>query len=210
MDRTIDIVYIREKIPNDIFTTLELKELLKGYQNQGAKISSLLQHRYIIPLRRGLYAFSEPLRRAPLPDGVMANSIYGPSYVSEEFALSYHGLIPETPGMVTSIAMGRSRVFTNEFGVFTYRYCRSKAYSVGITLAGSEHQRFLIASPFKALYDKVLNDTRWDGEDPECYLEEDLRIDLEVLQTQDKQTLHDLAPFMRGHLTDLYRFLERL
>ena len=210
MDRAIDIVYVREKIPNDIFTTLELKELLKGYQNQGAKIASLLHHRHIIPLKRGLYAFSEPLRKAPLSDGVMANSIYGPSYVSEEFALSYHGLIPETPAVVTSITMGRSRTFTNEFGVFTYRYCRSKAYPIGVTLAGGEHRRFLMASPFKALYDKALNDTRWDGDDPECYLEEDLRIDLDVLQTQDKQTLHDLAPFMKGHLTKLYHFLERL
>ena len=138
MDRAIDIVYVREKIPNDIFTTLELKELLKGYQNQGAKIASLLHHRHIIPLKRGLYAFSEPLRKAPLSDGVMANSIYGPSYVSEEFALSYHGLIPETPGVVTSITMGRSRTFINEFGVFTYRYCRSKAYPIGVTLAGGE------------------------------------------------------------------------
>ena len=210
MDKAIDIVYIRGKIPNDIFTTLELKELLKGYQNPGAKIASLLHSGHIISLRRGLYTFSEPLRRGPLSDGVMANSIYGPSYVSEEFALSYHGLIPETPGVVTSIAMGRSRMFSNDFGVFTYRYCRSKAYSIGVMLAGAEKQRFLIASPFKALYDKVLNDTRWDGDDPECYLEEDLRIDLEVLKTQDKQTLHDLAPFMEGHLRKLYHFLEKL
>ena len=187
MDRAIDIVEIRERIPNDIFTVLELNALLSGYQNKAAKISSMIHHRHIIPLRRGLYTFAEPLRRGLLSDGVMANSIYGPSYVSEEFALSYYGLIPETVHRVTSITLGRSRVFTNDFGVFSYRYCRSKAYSVGVGLAGDEHHRFLIASPYKALYDKVLYDRRWDGDDPECYLEEDLRIDMEILQSQDKQ-----------------------
>ena len=50
----------------------------------------------------------------------MANQIYVPSYVSEDFALSHHGLIPEMPVEVTSVAMGRSRRFTNTFGVFSY------------------------------------------------------------------------------------------
>ena len=210
MERAIDIVEIRDRLPNDLFSTLELKMLLGGYRNQAAKIASLLHHRHIIPLRRGLYTFAESLRREPLSEGVMANRIYGPSYVSEEFALSYHGLIPERTEVVTSVAMGRSREFTNEFGTFTYRYCRSKAYSIGVMLAGSERQRFLVASPFKALYDKALNDRRWDGDDPECYLEEDLRIDLEALQALDKQHLHDLAPFMDGRLKKLFTFLEQL
>ena len=210
MERAIDIVEIREKIPNDLFTTLELNLLLAGYRNRAAKIASLLHHRHIIPLRRGLYTFAEPLRRGPLSEGVMANRIYGPSYVSEEFALSYHGLIPERTEVVTSVAMGRSRSFSNEFGVFTYRYCRSKAYPVGVMLAGAEHQRFLVASPFKALYDKALNDRRWNGDDPGCYLEEDLRVDLEALQRVDKQHLRDLAPFMDGRLKKLYQFLEQL
>ncbi|MCR5379553.1 MAG: hypothetical protein K6G44_01105 [Lentisphaeria bacterium] len=76
----------------------------------------------------------------------MANQIYVPSYVSEDFALSHHVLIPEMPVEVTSVAMGRSRRFTNAFGVFSYRYCRSKAYSVGVGLAGDSYHRFLIAT----------------------------------------------------------------
>ncbi|MCR5379554.1 MAG: hypothetical protein K6G44_01110 [Lentisphaeria bacterium] len=64
--------------------------------------------------------------------------------------------------------------------------------------------------PYKALYDKALYDSRWDGDDPESYLEEDLRIDLETLQQQDKTILHDLAPFMDGRLKKLYYFLEKL
>ena len=210
MEKALNILHIREKIPEDIFTSLELNALLEGYQNKGAKIASMLHRREIIPLRRGLYTFTAVLRKQPLSNGVMANRIYGPSYVSEDFALCYHGLIPETPYVVTSMTMGRSREFTNDFGAFSYRYCRSKAYSIGVMLAGGEHRHFLIASPFKALYDKALNDSRWDGEDPEPYLEDDLRIDLEALQREDKQTLHELAPFMTGRLKKLHHFLEEL
>ena len=210
MDIKVNILHIRDRIPNDIFTSLELNMLLKGYRNKGARISLWLRHGEIIPLRRGLYTFSEPLRRGLLSNGVMANLIYGPSYVSEDFALSLHGLIPETPVEVTSIARGRSRRFTNSFAVFSYRYCRSKAYSIGVELAGEDHGRYLLASPYKALYDKALYDSRWDGEDPETYLEDDLRVDLEALQKKDKQTLHELAPFMEGRMTKLYRFLEAL
>lgn len=46
------------------------------------------------------------MRRGLLSNGVMANQIYVPSYVSEDFALSHHGLIPEMPVEVTSVAMG--------------------------------------------------------------------------------------------------------
>ena len=210
MERSVNILDIREKIPNDTFTSLELNMLLEGYRNKGAKIALWLRHGEIIPLRRGLYTFAKPLRHGLLSNGVMANQIYGPSYVSEDFALSVHGLIPETPMEVTSVAMGRSRRFTNEFGVFSYRYCRSKAYSVGVCRAGESHCHFLIATPYKALYDKALYDSRWDGDDPEAYLEDDLRIDLETLQKQDKTPLHNLAPFMHGRLKKLYHFLEKL
>ena len=47
-------------------------------------------------IRKGLYAFGEPLRRAPISRELLANLIYGPSYISLDYALSYHGLIPET------------------------------------------------------------------------------------------------------------------
>ena len=210
MERALNILTIREGIPNDIFTSLELNVLLEGYQNKGAKIASMLHKHEIVQLRRGLYTFAQPLRHAPLSNGVMANRIYGPSYVSEDFALCFYGLIPETPAVVTSIAMGRSRVFSNAFGRFSYRYCRSKTYPIGVTSTGDGQNRFLIASPFKALYDKALYDCRWDGNNPEIYLEKDLRLDLDALRDYDHGPLEALAPFMGGRLRNLCNFLEAI
>ena len=206
----ITILDIRERIPTDVFSVLELNCLLEQYHNRNAKIASFLRHGEIVQLRRGLYAFAAPLRHEPLSTCLVANRIYGPSYVSEEFALSYHGLIPETPAIVTSICMGRSREFTNDCGVFSYRYCRSRAYPIGITIGGGEKSHFLIASPLKALFDKALYDRRWDGESPEEYLSEDLRIDLDECTWLDKAILKELCPFMCGRLSKLYVFLENL
>ena len=210
MHRHISILALRQQLPNDLFTTLELSLLLANYENLGAKIALFLRKGELISLRRGLYTFAQPLRHAPLSSGLLANAIYGPSYVSAEFALCWHGLIPETPATVTSIAMGRSREFTNAFGRFTYRYCRSAAYPIGVLLVGPPKSRFLVASPHKALYDKVVADRRWQGEDPESYLTEDLRIDLDALRGKDRQTLRELAPFMTGRLKKLHAFLTAL
>lgn len=202
------VVELRDKIPNDIFSAMELNAYLGDYSHKTAKIASMLHRGEIVQIRRGLYTFAAPLRREPLNMGVLANRIYGPSYVSADFALSYYGMIPEKSAVVTSIAMGRSREFANDFGVFSYRYCRSGAYSIGVGLTGEGQNRFLIAAPEKALFDKALYDKRFDGDDPEAYLAEDLRIDLDVLAGFNKELLDALAPFMRGRLRKLYHYWE--
>ena len=204
------LIRLREKISGDIFTSLELTALLTEYSSPLKKISSMIASGEIIQIRRGLYTFPEALRREPLSIGTLANRIHGPSYVSEDFALSYYGLIPETPTLVTSITLGRSREFSNDFGVFSYRYCRSQAYHIGITAAGEGQNRFLIAAPEKALFDKVLFDKRFDGSDIESYLYEDLRLDEEQLQNFNKENIAELAPFMCGRLRSLLQFLEAL
>ena len=201
---------LRARIPNDYFTAWELNALLNEYSNRAAKISSLLKKREIVQIRRGLYTFTAPLRRDMLSAGALANQIYSPSYVSAEFALSYYGMIPETPAVVTSMTMGRSRRFTTEFGIFSYQYCRSRAYPVGVTAVGEGQNRFLIATPEKALFDKLVSDRRFDGSDPESYLLDDLRLDDDALRRLNRKRLRELAPFMAGHLKSVYDYLEAL
>ena len=201
---------LRARIPNDYFTAWELNALLSDYSNRAAKVSSLLKKREIVQIRRGFYTFAAPIRREMLSAGALANQIYSPSYVSEDYALSYYGMIPETPAVVTSVAMGRSRRFTTEFGIFSYRYCRSRAYSVGVTAVGEGQNRFLIATPDKALFDKIASDSRFDGTDPESYLLEDLRLDEDALRRLNRTRLKELAPFMTGRLRPVYNYLEGL
>ena len=201
---------LRANIPNDYFTAWELNALLSDYSNRAAKISSLLKKREIIQIRRGFYTFAAPLRREMLSAGALANQIYSPSYVSEDYALSYYGMIPETSAVVTSVAMGRSRRFTTEFGIFSYRYCRSRAYSIGVTAVGEGQNRFLIATPEKALFDKLVSDRRFDGSDPESYLLDDLRLDEDSLRHLNRKRLRELEPFMAGRLKSVCDYLEAL
>lgn len=201
---------LRARIPNDYFTAWELNALLDNYSNRAAKISALLKKREIVQIRRGLYTFTAPLRRDMLSAGVLANQIYSPSYVSADFALSYYGMIPETPALVTSMTMGRSRRFTTEFGIFSYQYCRSRAYPVGVTAVGEGQNRFLVATPEKALFDKLVSDRRFNGSDPESYLLDDLRLDEDSLHRLNRKRLGELAPFMTGRLKSVYDYLESL
>ena len=204
------ILDLRSSIPNDCFTAWELNALLSDYSNRAAKTASLLKKREIVQIRRGLYTFAEPLRREMLSAGALANQIYSPSYVSEDYALSWYGMIPELPAVVTSVAMGRSRRFETEFGIFSYRYCRSLAYPIGVTAAGEGQNRFLIATPEKALFDKVASDRRFDGTGAEAYLLEDLRLDEDSLRRLNRKRLKELAPFMVGRLRPVYDYLEAL
>lgn len=112
-----------------------------------------LLHRYaksgfIVRLKRGLYAFPDALP----PDVYIANTLYEPSYVSLEFALSYHGVIPETVYTITSITTKATRRF--EFGgkVFIFRRVKKQAFT-GYESAKQSGVNFLIADAEKAFVD---------------------------------------------------------
>ena len=57
----------------------------------------------ILELKRGLYAFAQPWRKAPLHAPLVANLIYSPSYLSGLWALSWHGIIPEKVELNTCV-----------------------------------------------------------------------------------------------------------
>ena len=73
-----------------------------------------------------------------------------------------------------------------------------------------EQNRFLIATPEKALFDKVAYDRRFEDDDPEAYLLDDLRLDEESLRRLNKTRLKELATFMTGRLKPIYNYLEDL
>ena len=72
-----------------------LRSLYSDYSFPRNKIASLEQEGKIIRLKRGMYVVSPDANKQLLSIELIANHIYGPSYVSMESALRYHGLIPE-------------------------------------------------------------------------------------------------------------------
>ena len=92
------------------------------------------------------------LAEALPPDVYLANKIYSPSYISLEFALSYHGVIPETVYEITSVTTKATRRLETLGKVFSYRRIKKSAY----TGYGTEKQgtaSFFIADAEKAFVD---------------------------------------------------------
>ena len=183
-----EIVKIRRTIEQDVFDYQALTVALSGYRKPRDKLTKLLAGGAVIRIKKGLYCFGEDFRKEPISREYLANLIYGPSYISLDYALSYHGLIPERVEVVTSVTTRRSRGFSTPFGIFSYRMVTDNRYTVGADIEQAGKTSFLIATPEKALIDKVWTDKRFHGinvSDYNSYLTDDLRIDPGALARLD-------------------------
>jgi hypothetical protein len=138
-----------------IVDSLRVKELLGGLNDKRGKIARMIHSGELIQLRRGLYATRRNLN--PL---CLAASLYGPSYISFETALAFHGMIPEAVYEMTSATLKRPKEFTNAFGRFRYRRIPAEAFPLGIERNTESDLPFLIASPAKALCDRIALEPR--------------------------------------------------
>lgn len=131
-----------------------LMDCLKEYKSPRSKLTSLLKKGEVIRIKKGLYLFGKDYRKAPYSPEIIANKIYGPSYVSREYALSYYGLIPEHVHEVTSVSIKRSRHFDTPIGRFSYEHLPDQLYKIGFNLVVvRDRSTALIATPEKALVD---------------------------------------------------------
>ncbi len=208
-----EIALIRQKIERDVFDYQALMGVLKHYGKPRDKVTRLLAGGDIVRVKKGLYCFGEAFRREPVGREYLANLIYGPSYVSLDYALSVHGLIPERVETVTSVTTRRSREFTTPFGHFSYRMLNQPRYAVGTILESAGSVQFLMASPEKALIDKIWADKRYSGQSVSGYREylfDDLRISPDALRGLDAARLSFIGKAYGSRKVDnLLRYLKR-
>ncbi len=193
---------LRRAIPFEEFDYQSLLESLRGYAYPRKKITSLLHKEEIIRVKKGLYLFGEGQRRSPYCRELLANLIYGPSCISLEYALHYHGLTPERVETITSVCCGRSRSFTTPVGSFSYRMIPLAAFSIGIDrIELADGRSFLMAIAEKALADRIIME-RGSGITTQkkllTYLNDNLRIDSEALRVLDRETLLVIAAAYRS------------
>jgi predicted transcriptional regulator of viral defense system len=106
---------------------------------------------YIEKLRQGFYVFSGlPLHEQNL--FIIANTIYRPSYVSLEMALSLYHLIPESVYTVTSVTSRKTSSFQTGRGNFKYQHLKP-SLMFGYQLRGYGKHMFAIAEIEKAVLD---------------------------------------------------------
>ena len=171
--------------------------LLTEYRRPNDKISAWLFDGTLLALKRGLYVLGPSLLSTPVTLPLIANLLYGPSYVSSDYALSHYGFIPEGVRMVTSSTTGRAKQFVTPLGRFSYERLSMAVYPLGITsIEDDQGHHYLIASPEKALCDKLMLTSNLGVTSVESlatYLEEDLRFDMAALSDFDLQLLHQIA-----------------
>ena len=142
-----------------------------------AHVQRALKSGEVIQLRRGLYHLSSSVFPALVSTEMLANLIYGPSYVSLESALSYHGWIPEAVHNCTSVTSGRPRHFDTPHGRFSYVRIKQTPLMAGVLCEQATGGTFLVATPLKALADIVAaRGLDWGDSGP---LVSSLRIDSE-------------------------------
>lgn len=143
-------------------------------------ISRLVKSGDLIRVKKGIYIFGPNYRKRPYSLEILANKIYGPSYISCEYALSLWGLIPEQVREITSVTTGKKKHFITPVGRFSYFPVKSPYFSIGVTLSNIiPGNPFLIATPEKSLIDLLLfrNEIFEDKDKLASILFDDLRID---------------------------------
>jgi hypothetical protein len=198
---------------NDLEYRFVMESLAK-WANPRAKLTRLLEAGALIRVTKGLYIFAPLFRKTPLSLPMIANKIYGPSYVSLEWALAYYGLIPEGVVEVTSVTIKSSKIYKTPLGCFSYAHLHPKAYSLGITLVQQGNQGMaLLATAEKALTDELVL-RRGKVQSQKVIKEillEDLRIeekDLTKLKVDQIRAIYDAHP--HSAIQHLITFLERL
>lgn len=186
-----------------------------GYSAPAKKIHDLMKAGVLVGVKKGLYAFSEDYARGPVSKETLANLIYGPSCISLEYALAYHGLIPERVEAIPSVTPKRDKRFETPLGVFTYRYLATEKYREGISLVWMDaNHPVLMASPEKALCDYIVLNRivhLENSEEARKFLLEDLRVDPANLKRFDLLALHKLNRNYKSRGIDaVLRFLEGL
>lgn len=172
-------------------TTAMLRDELSNYSYPDNRISRMAKDNTLFFVTRGLYETNPNV-----PGYVLAGCIYGRSYLSFEFALSYYGLIPERVTTYTSATFKKKKAkeYNNYFGKYTYKDIPESAFSYGIDVEKVDGYDFAIACPEKAVCDtlyqaKPMHNRRELKE----FLFENMRIEKTVFSDLDSVWLRELA-----------------
>ena len=211
----MNIIEIRKHISTAVFNHETIENVLAGkVSNINAKISYMVNKGELIRLKKGLYTLGEDYQTISIDTISLVNTLYAPSYVSFDYALSYYGLISERVHEITSATMRMKKEFDTPLGRFTYKPVPLQAYALGVDwLYDDIHGGKLIATSEKALCAKIRSDRgigRLSQQKLRDYLEFDLRIDMDLLYTLDTELIMAIATAYRSsNLKNLSKLISK-
>ncbi|HIT71151.1 MAG TPA: hypothetical protein IAD08_04460 [Candidatus Scatovivens faecipullorum] len=192
-----------------VVTNNIIKMNLINYSNQNTKIAREVKNGKYFKIINGLYETD-----ASTPGYLLAGCIYGPSYLSFDFALAYYDLIPERVVNYTCATFNKKKKkeYHTNFGNFFYRDVPKEVYPYGINLIKESEYYYQIATPEKALCDKLYTIPPLANiQDIRTLLIDDLRIDksdLKKLNYNDIEKLEEL--YHSTNVTLLKKYLRRI
>lgn len=171
-------------------SSILLQELSK-YANPASRIRTMVRNGQLIPIIRGLYETDHSV-----PGHYLSSFLYGPSYLSFEFALSWHDLIPEAVYTFTSATCGKGRkkLYNTAFGTFTYRDVPAAVFPYGTIRHEENGYVFFIASPEKAVCDLLYTISPCSNrKELRQLLFDDFRLDEDSFSDLNRNSLMELA-----------------
>jgi len=135
-----------------IKTIEDLKLQYKNYSDINGKIRRAIKDGKYIPIIRGLYETEKTT-----PGYYLSAYIYGPSYLSFDYALAYYGMIPERVANYTSATYSKQKTkkYVTAFGTYIYRDIPESAYPFDVIAIEENNYVYYIATKEKALCDKL-------------------------------------------------------
>lgn len=202
---------LRNLVVNEELDYVMLSSLLAEYSNPRDKISRLLKSGDLVRIKKGIYVFGPGAARGPYSVETLANMIYGPSVISLEYALAWHGMIPEKVAVIQSVTTSRNRVFSTPAGRFSYSYQHSDLFPEGCDLIAIDSTHHcLMATREKALVDRLT----LNGAVPNIssvyemheFLVENLRIEEADIRSLNRVRLRRLESL---HQQDIVTYLRK-
>lgn len=202
-----------EDFRNIPFRMQDIGSVFTDCVNLATKAKRLERDGEIIRLKKGLYVANPRTSRMELSPFLLANHIYGPSYVSMQTALRYYGLIPEAVYSVQSMTTGVARDYENNVGTFNYIHVPARYYNIGVTMKEEAEVTFMIATPEKALCDLMVFTPNLNlrfQTSMRDYLEEDIRFDIDELINMNLSIIEECAEVSRKKtmLNQLIKFIQ--
>lgn len=185
---------------------LTMMHELQDYASPKARLTRMIKSGDVIQVRRGIFLDAKDNKTTGYSLKSLAAVIYGPSYISFEYALAHYGLIPERVSAVTSAVYhkNKNRRFSTPLGDFYYYYLPAAVFPYGVMLGSENDQNYLIATPEKAFCD-ALYKTRGIGslKAMEALLFEDWRMEREAVLALDRAGLIFLSPLYKKKIFPL-------
>jgi len=191
-----------------IVTTKMLMEQYSDYSNQYCKIGRLEKEGKITKIIRGLYETD------PDTPGYCLAGFRRPSYLSFQYALYRHDIIPERVYEYTSATTntGKSKTYETPFGIFSYQDVPTPVFRFGVELIKENGRSYLLAEPFKAICDQLYSlPPVTSMRELEYLVFDDQRMDFDdVIKLQSKD-LSFIAPRYRcKNVTMFEKMVRRL